>query len=520
MSGEQDKRSVPNTIVSTRDHLGRLWQGLGIAQRIGLITVLAVVVASFVITISNANKPRMIAFTQSMNSSSGRQAFVAMLEEQGIPSEVSADGVVRVPEEKLEQIKLIASQLQARGENHDFFSWIEEKASFTETTRRFTRRWDLSKKREVESAISRIEGVENATVTVNLTRRSSLLNRQDAGASASVFLDIDGSVENDRLPSPVARGVGYYVASSYGLKHNQISINDNLGNNYDLGTASTVTDGERVIEEKVRSEVSGLVEGIYPANAFKLLVDVQIAPATVVATSGNSVAGGSQVPSVEVEGLSVSLFVDTGTIIESLERFGEAPDLIGEGNSALVIGAPEENEITTTQRVQKRVEELELMLENHFVVYGDDVVSAHVYAMPLILPDPVASVGPPPTSTQMFMEENWDQMALLAMALLGTILFFIAARKSTNSYPELPEVVQEYRSFLEERKRFAEAHQRELESRTEVETNAGRADEDLLDELHRLALEEPETVSEVLEEFTISFDDDDSVEITGAQEAK
>ena len=130
----------------------------------------------------------------------------------------------------------------------------------------------------------------------------------------------------------------------------------------------------------------------------------------------------------------------------------------------------------------------------------------------------MASV-PAPTEAQIFLEENWNQLALLALALTGTVLFFIAVKKASPAHTRIPDVVREYQNFLEERIRVTEAHSKALDEGCGLSPAEQRADEDVVEELRRLAMEDPETVSKVLEEYAISIQADPPIEISRTQKA-
>lgn len=204
-----------------------------------------------------------------------RRGFQVWLDGRGIPHRVDGQGVA-VPRAQVDFINLQARTLLAEGKRADHFAWVDEAVSFQETNRARSDKWSDATRRGLEDALRRSEGIVDATVHFIPSRRRTAYGRnQDPGAHASVQLTLDRVVHPTRLPVQRARVAAQFVASALGLNIRNVSVTDDLLNEYrDLSASAVLAHADDDPEARITAKVSDLVEQSFPMGSFRVVVDV------------------------------------------------------------------------------------------------------------------------------------------------------------------------------------------------------------------------------------------------------
>jgi len=487
------------------------------------------------------------------------QDFAGWLTEERIPHEVTASGVA-VRHADLPYVQLRARVLHAEGNQADYFQFVDQAASLTESASVRQERWSVGNKREIADVLRRCEGIRHATVTFTPSKqRTAILRRQDDGATAAVHLTVDRSrYPEGRLPPSLARVVGQHVAAALGLNIRNVTVMDDAGNGYDLSASAALAAGGDAPEARIRAKVSDLVEQSFPVGAFTVIVDVSqnLRPSAIVEhsidpdeklslptrkvsekardTSGALAPGlkpnvavlgaadtalasadeyersetdfenaygrrevRTEVPPGEVEGVTVTLEVDLATAVSILQEEQRI-----KGNTAW-----EGKGEALQQELERFREQWRTKLEQHSSLAPERVKAQVDFSVRPRAPETAAgAIGG--RSALGWLGDNAGSLVLVLLSLGGGVLLLRAARSGIPEPEDLPDPVAELEQFLARREARIAAETAALAESGGARAGVpwGLADDakgaiDLIEEVTRYAQEQPAVATSVVKQW-------------------
>lgn len=219
------------------EELKKRWQELSATARLGLSTVLGLlIVAIIAITVANSEPTMSVLF--SGLSKDDEHRIVERLSTMGVPHRVDEEtSTISIPRNKVHDIRLMLATEGLPSSNGVGFEVFDQQR-FGESEFSEQVKYHRALEGELGRTISHLSGVRSARVHLVLPKRSLFVNGSQ-GASASVVLHLRAGwkVRDDQ-----AAGIVHLVASSVrGLSPEQVTLVDGEGRK--LG-ATSETEGD------------------------------------------------------------------------------------------------------------------------------------------------------------------------------------------------------------------------------------------------------------------------------------
>ena len=263
-------------------------------------TIILSVIAGIVISISflvwlftRTTYETLATFEQYADTAEAK----ALLDEAGIECQVPANGlVIMVDEDKIADARLVLGQNGIASEDDDYWASVFDNGLSTTESEKVLKA-KLAKQKEMAAICKKIDGVKNATVTLNLPDNTNSIFKSEEQAYVSAML-----TTSKDIPDEAVEGIATYLATSVGLENtNNVRIIDQTGkllfagqnNSYDGTTTNNVSAKEQITiaqEQKIRSLLlsSGeFQEGSVAANLAISFDEVQSVDTHYYVDDGN-----------------------------------------------------------------------------------------------------------------------------------------------------------------------------------------------------------------------------------------
>ncbi len=222
---------MKETVLRTKDKIIEYWSERTPIQK-SIIIGSSVFLLAFIITIAFfATKTDFAPLYRNLSPEEAGQ-IKATLDSRGIPSIVSDDGTISVPEESVNSLKveLAAEGIPNTGKiDYSFFS---ENAGFGMTENEFHVLERSAVQTELENLIKNINGVNHASVMITLPEESIWVAQDEQTSSASVVLNL---AAGKKLNQKEIHALYNLVSKSIpNLPKENIVIMDQFFNYYDL----------------------------------------------------------------------------------------------------------------------------------------------------------------------------------------------------------------------------------------------------------------------------------------------
>lgn len=213
------------TINQMKNQLNEFWQGLDKNKKIKLgVSALLIILAVSAIVYFTTRTDYQVLYSNLSSRDAGE--VTKKLDETGVKWKLSSDGnTILVPSNLKNKIKI---DLATQGLPKDGYSFLD---AFNETSWTMT---DFDKKQrikyalqsELASTISEIEGIDSATVYVDIPERSGFVLNDERSSTASVFLKLSN---NYQIAPDKVIAIKNLVASSSGMTPENVSVIDDAG---------------------------------------------------------------------------------------------------------------------------------------------------------------------------------------------------------------------------------------------------------------------------------------------------
>ena len=180
---------MKDKLLQMRDKAVQRWNQMNKAQRIGLISGVALLTLVLVITLYNLTKTEYsFAFTDL--DSSDAAAITAYLQDQGIPYRLSSDGrSIGVPSTVATQVKIdVESQGLVQNGAIGFGLFRENVSSFGMTDNEFQVLKTDALAGEIQKLIQGLDGVQKSKVLIHVPEESVFLRASQEPSKASAVV--------------------------------------------------------------------------------------------------------------------------------------------------------------------------------------------------------------------------------------------------------------------------------------------------------------------------------------------
>lgn len=245
-----------------KNKITEYWSGRTLTQKLLMIGG-SVLVLALIITITLfATKTDYAPLYSNLSPEEAGQ-IKETLDSRGIPSIVSNDGTISVPEESVNSLKVeLAAEGIPKSGNIDY-SFFKERAGFGMTENEFNVLERGAIQTELENLIKNIQGVKDASVMITLPNESIWVAQEDQTSSASVVLNLAPGKE---LEEKEIKALYNLVEKSIpSLPKENIVIMDQFFNYYDLNSETdssgyTLYEQQRKIQKDIERDIQRQIQ--------------------------------------------------------------------------------------------------------------------------------------------------------------------------------------------------------------------------------------------------------------------
>lgn len=242
-------------------NFSEFFKSLEPSKRIGMVAIMAFIVASMAAIVIWAAKTRYAPLYTDLNSEDAKKVSI-LLEEAKIPYQTTKDGkVIKIPEDMVNQWRLKISTLGVNFSGAVGYE-VFDKQSFGTTS--YVQK--INKQRALEGemvkTIKYIRGIKRARVHLSIPESSPFVSEKKA-PSASVVLSLDRGVT---LTTTEIKGIASLVSSAInGMRPEYVVILDDRGKKLteNIGDSMTVYTANRMaLESKMNRKFERQIEEI------------------------------------------------------------------------------------------------------------------------------------------------------------------------------------------------------------------------------------------------------------------
>lgn len=253
---------MKETLLRIKDKTTEYWAARTMNQKVMMIGG-SVIALALIITITIfATRTEYAPLYSNLPPDEAGQ-IKATLDSRGIPSVVSDDGTISVPEKHVNSLKVeLAAEGIPKSGNIDY-SFFSENAGFGMTENEFNVLERGAVQTELENLIQNIEGVQNASVMITLPEESIWVSQEEQTSSASVVLNLAPGKE---LNQNEINALHNLVSKSIpNLPTDNIVIMDQFFNYYDLNSETdssgyTLYEQQRMIKRDIERDLQRQVQ--------------------------------------------------------------------------------------------------------------------------------------------------------------------------------------------------------------------------------------------------------------------
>ncbi|MEM7234467.1 MAG: flagellar M-ring protein FliF C-terminal domain-containing protein [Planctomycetota bacterium] len=470
--------------------------------------------------------------------------LVQDLDTNSIPYVIEGDHVVLAARYR-SRVQRLFIENPAYNEDPNLFGWLYDQPSWNESSAQRREKLTDSKRREVVAAIQDLEGVKKAVVTVNLVNNSRfVLGEKQSTASVNVH------TEASRLNNKLARGIRGFVAGSFGIQEQNVTITDGNGNVVARDDSVDFLDEEKAAtEEKLRRKIVEQLGTSFAADEFMVAVDIKQDRKTVRSQKtdfdpAGLVTGTTRERSENDESISrqgapgtkpnaASMVDGSGGVSTTTTRSYEETEFenyASREDSTIQAPAgeielvkimvrvsrhaiagqikalkPEDDDAEPTEEeILSRAKEIEEDVRSVPAVEAEKI---HARVRPVVMRASMTTVADEQAAGMLgYAQNHVREIVLGMMAIVGCFLLYRAASRGTPELEPLPDPVADLQHFLRDkedrdRQRAIELEQERKEKKQEVDWEAREEDReaiDLLESVSQFAEERPDIVAAVL----------------------
>lgn len=272
---------MKDKLLQMRDKAVQRWNQMNKAQRIGLISGVALLTLVLVITLYNLTKTEYsFAFTDL--DSSDAAAITAYLQDQGIPYRLSSDGrSIGVPSTVATQVKIdVESQGLVQNGAIGFGLFRENVSSFGMTDNEFQVLKTDALAGEIQKLIQGLDGVQKSKVLIHVPEESVFLRASQEPSKASAVVTFRPGFRPDQAMIDTIYSLIAHSLPNISIEN--IHVSDQRGEllpssklNGAASTAGAIADQfaiKRQFENDIQRNVQELLSHLFPPD--KVIVSV------------------------------------------------------------------------------------------------------------------------------------------------------------------------------------------------------------------------------------------------------
>ncbi|WP_026893855.1 flagellar basal-body MS-ring/collar protein FliF [Clostridiisalibacter paucivorans] len=258
---------MSETIAKAKNQLEEFWQGMDKSKKIKLIvgSLVIIILLTGVIYFLTRTEYEVLYTDLSLKDAG---LITEKLDEMSVPwenGENNDERTIRVPVEMKNKVKI---QLATQGLPKEGYSVLDafEDSSWTMTEYEKRERVKFGLQNELASTISEIDGIDSATVYIDIPNDDNFLDR-DSKATASVFLNL---YDESPINQESAKAIRNLVSSAFKkMNAEDVNITDNYGrsyneenvyNGYDIDNQLNI---KQAFENKMNASVKRFLENIF-----------------------------------------------------------------------------------------------------------------------------------------------------------------------------------------------------------------------------------------------------------------
>lgn len=245
---------MPEQIQQVLDKVLEWWKKFNTKQKALLASITATIILSLVILAVVVTKPEMLTL-HTCESLKEASAIQGLLADAGYTYETSTDGLIFYVEKSdyaNARILLGSNEIPTGGSN--LASVFEGGFSSTEADKEKKYKDFLQK--DLAEVLEQMEGVESASVRLDLPSEDGTIISKDEQASVSVILALDGEMSSEQSAS-----IAQFLATNVGnVDTSRITIIDNRGNMLYSGEEVTSVAGSASKQQEMKFKAESLVK--------------------------------------------------------------------------------------------------------------------------------------------------------------------------------------------------------------------------------------------------------------------
>lgn len=502
-----------------KELLGRLSR----SQRISLSILAGAVVLMFTMVIAFTPEDTDVPVSLPDDE---KGLMAAGLKEKGIAFEKRDQRLV-VKREDIDQATAVAIESGLFTTDKGYFKWLYNDTSWNETSGHRAEKVLDTLRRRTEAAILAMDGVESVVLNVQM-QKGSVFVEGKRPSTASVAL----GTARRRLDTRIADGIQRFVAFSFGLKVEDVSLTDDFGSiNLQDGSAQ-ISDKKRAREGDVVEKVQMHLGMMFTPRDFIVTADIKInsdkkrtiqrdinpdasgsLKSRTMSTRQEAIAGALP-PGVKpnvVSGTADPSQVSTRTVSTHEETefntehgYKETVEEKGRGviekvsilvtvsisklQEQIRMRRSDPEYAPTAEEIQVEVQKLEDLIRSS----AADALEVEAKVHAAFFTDDSSVSAEDTLAFSGFMQLHGRELILAGLAVFGCFMLYRIAVKSVPELEALPDPVSDLQSFLEEKKTRDQALAEELarkqeEGKESAEWEASEEDRDTLDLLKAVA---------------------------------
>lgn len=245
---------MPEQIQQVLDKILEWWKKFNTKQKALLASIAAVILLSLVILTVVISKPEMLTlYTCSTLTEASK--IKELLTENGYSFETSTDGMVFSVEKSdyaNARILLGSNEIPTGGPNLD--SVFEGGFSSTEADKE--KRYKAYLQEDLADVLEQMEGIETASVRLDLPSEDGTIISKDEQASVSVLLTLESPLSSEQ-----SAGIAQFLATNVGNEDtSRITIIDSRGNVLYSGEEVTSVAGSASTQQELKYKAESLVK--------------------------------------------------------------------------------------------------------------------------------------------------------------------------------------------------------------------------------------------------------------------
>ena len=264
---------MPEQLQQILDKILEWWKKFNTKQKALLASITAVILLSLIILAVVVSTPNMVTlYTASTLSEAGK--IQDLLTDEGIDFEVSTDGLVfKVVDSELANARILLGSNEFPTDGPDIDSVFDGGFSSTEADKE--KKYKVYLQEDLSNVLQSMDGIESASVRLDLPNNDGTILSKDEQASVSVLLTIDKNFEEAQ-----AAAIAQFLATNVGNDDtSKITIISSAGkvlfSGEEVNSVAGSASSQMELKYKAESLIKGKIQEVFVGSS--IFDDVNIA---------------------------------------------------------------------------------------------------------------------------------------------------------------------------------------------------------------------------------------------------